>query len=93
MTGMDALESRPRSPIHIRLAARWAVISLVIAFIGLTLASLQPPGWITMGLKLLIGAASAVGVSALLMWVVFTGIQFVFGKRPEPPENSSIDLL
>jgi hypothetical protein len=85
--------SNPRPPLVIRLAARFAVISLVIALATLLfaklVANLQSPGLITLGLKLIFFAASAVGVTALLLWVIFSGVHIVFGRpeedRHEPP--------
>ncbi len=86
---MDSLDPpKRRPPLHIRLMARWALISLLIAGSGLLLATLQPPSWITAGLKVVIGAASTIGVASLLLWVAFSGLHFAFSKRDEEQVES-----
>jgi hypothetical protein len=82
-----------RVPLHIRLVARWALISLLIAFSGLFLASLQPPGWTTIGLKVIIGASGATGVTALVLWVIFSGVRFAFGRRDEGDGGRGRDIF
>jgi hypothetical protein len=75
------------------MVARASIVSLLIALTALLLANIQSPSMITAGLKIIFMASSSVGVSALVMWVIFSGVQFVFGKREEPPENTPLDLL
>jgi hypothetical protein len=74
------------------MMARASIVSLLIAITALLLANLQSPSMITAGLKIVFLSTSSVGVAALVLWVVFSGVQFVFGKREEQP-NEPLDLL
>ncbi len=89
---MTAFTSKPRTPVHIRLMARASLVSLLIALTALLLANIQSPSMITAALKVVFLASSSVGGVALVLWVVFSGVQFMFGKRDEA-DNAPLDLL
>jgi hypothetical protein len=81
--------SERRVPLAIRLTARATLFSLAIAVATLALASVQPAGMATAALKFVFLASSSVTVAAVLLWALFSGIHFVFGRRDEDDTEPS----
>ena len=84
--------SRMTLPPVIRISARSALISLLIAFSTLILGGLIgdahfPLTMIKMGLLAVFLAASTVGVAALVLWVISSGVYVVFCEQDDGSAN------
>jgi hypothetical protein len=85
-----------RPPLAIRISARWALISLLIALATLILWELLesahfPVMPIRVGFIVVFLAASAVGITSLLMWVIASGVHIVFGPHEEDGSGPPTD--
>ena len=84
-----AKEGRARPPLHVRVTARAALFSLIIAVAALFAANLQPPGVVTATLKLVFMAAAATAGVSLILWAMCSGLHFMFGgggNDQDPPK-------
>src|SRR5262249_30482470 len=87
-----AFMSRTTLPPVIRISARSALISLLIALLAVIFGGLIrdahfPLTMIKMGLLVVFLAASAVGVAALVLWVISSGVYVVFFEQEDGSAN------
>ena len=96
MTRAAKTSDKPKAHVLVRYTGRAALVSLILAFLALIAAQLaisaDAPIYVRGALKFVVLAASAVSVTALLLWVLFSGVGLAFGRRDETHVEPRGDL-